>query len=241
MAIGLTARTLLFAAAPPDDGTSAHQPASDKTDGKTSASKPRAALIFAFTANLKYSHDWLNVNDFKSLVESADALSILTEAINRHTGDEGREKIDALKKQVSELSAAAKASDAARAQRAIAAIPLALQTIGQTAIAPSPAAVKKTTAGFNPLMHTIDGTFTDAKTSLATGETEEAKAYISALADLGQWLVADRAGEQWHQQAGELATAAREVAASSETDPKALRAAFHGIYNRCEACHHRNR
>ena len=105
--------------------------------------------------------------------------------------------------------------------------------------AETPAAIKKTSAGFTPLMHLIDGTFTDAKTALATGDAASAKTYSVALAELGQVLALDRAGQQWHEQSADLVSAANELARSQTDDPKQLREQFHHLYVNCEACHQR--
>jgi cytochrome c556 len=90
-------------------------------------------------------------------------------------------------------------------------------------------------------MFTIDGTFVDAKLALETGDTAAAKSDAIVLAELGQWLAADRAGDQWHTQSGDLVKAAQAAAENESNDSKALRAAFHNVYTRCEACHHRGR
>jgi hypothetical protein len=221
---------------------------SPENAGKASA-KTRDALIVAFRTNLGYSREWLAAGDFKSLGQSAAALSILTDAIGRHTADAGREKIEALRRAVDDLTKAATATDQKPAEAAIARLPDLLTAAAAAPAADNPAAVRKTSAGFTPLMHLIDGTFTDARTALATGisdsgaagsaSAEQAKTYALVLAELGQYLAADRNGDQWHSQSGDLTTAAQEIAVSKSTDPKELRADFHNLYANCEACHHR--
>ncbi|HEY2759685.1 MAG TPA: hypothetical protein VGI75_03060, partial [Pirellulales bacterium] len=101
------------------------------------------------------------------------------------------------------------------------------------------APIRKTSAGFTPLMHLIDGTFTDARTALAVGDSETAKSNAAVLAELGQYLAVDRNGKQWHEQADDLVKAANEIAVSKSSDPKALREDFHLLYANCEACHYR--
>ena len=90
-------------------------------------------------------------------------------------------------------------------------------------------------------MHTIDGTFTDAKTSLATGDVAAAKTNALVLVELAQWLKADRGGEQWKTQSADFESAAKEVVTSDATDPKLVRTQLHEVYARCAACHHRQR
>ena len=218
---------------------SADAPSGSSENAGKASTKTRDALIVAFRTNLGYSHDWLAVGDFKSLGQSAAALSILTDAIGRHTSDAGREKIETLRRTVDDLTKAANAGDQKQADAAVARLPELLTAAAAVPAADTPPAVRKTSAGFTPLMHLIDGTFTDARTVLATGECDNAKTYAVVLAELGQYLAADRNGDQWHSQSGDLTTAAQEIAASKSTDPKELRVDFHNLYANCEACHHR--
>jgi hypothetical protein len=203
------------------------------------AVKTREALVLAFRTNVGYCGDWLGAKDFKSLSQSVAALTILSEAIGRHTAEAGTEQLATLRTSINELSAAAKAEDAGRAKRSIDALPAAIEAVAMAPAAETPAAIKKTSAGFTPLMHLIDGTFTDAKTALATGDAASAKTYSVALAELGQVLALDRAGQQWHEQSADLVSAANELARSQTDDPKQLREQFHHLYVNCEACHQR--
>jgi hypothetical protein len=205
-----------------------------------SSPTPRAALIAAFRTNLDYCHPWLMAKDYKSLGQSVGALSILTGAIGRHTAEAGQSQIEALQKTIAELMAGAKAEDNARAEKALEALPRLIAAVDNAPLAEKPKAVGKTAAGFTPLMFTIDGTFVDAKLALETGDAAAAKSDAVVLAELGQWLAADRGGDQWHTQAGDLVKAAQAAAENESNDPKTLRAVFHSIYTRCEACHHRN-
>jgi hypothetical protein len=207
--------------------------------GPSTAAKTREALVLAFRTNLGYCGDWLAAKDVKSLSQSVAALMILSEAIGRHTAEAGSERVGALRTAINELAAAAKAEDAGRAKRAIDGLPSAIEAVAKVPPAEAPAAVKKTSAGFTPLMHLIDGTFTDAKTALATGDAASAKTYAVVLTELGQVLALDRAGQQWHEQSGDLVSAAQELATSQTDDSKLLREQFHQLYVNCEACHQR--
>lgn len=199
----------------------------------------REALVLAFRTNLEYCGDWLAAKDYKSLSQSVVALVILSEAIGRHTAEAGIERTGALRTAINELAAAAKAEDAGRAKRAIDGLSSAIEGVAKAPRAETPAAIKKTSTGFTPLMHLIDGTFADAKTALATGDAANAKAYAVVLTELGQVLALDRAGQQWHEQSGDLVSAAQELATSQSGDPKLLREQFHHLYVNCEACHQR--
>lgn len=203
------------------------------------AARTREALVLAFRTNLGYCGDWLGAKDYKSLSQSVAALTILSEAIARHTAESGTEQLAALRTANNELSAAAMVEDAGRAKRAIDALPTAIAAVATVSSAEAPATVKKTSAGFTPLMHLIDGTFTDAKTALATGDAANAKTYAVVLAELGQVLALDRAGQQWHEQSADLVSAANELARSQTEDPKQLREQLHHLYINCEACHQR--
>jgi cytochrome c556 len=86
-------------------------------------------------------------------------------------------------------------------------------------------------------MSLIDGTFADAKTATAVGDSAEAKSNALVLAELARWLALDRNTPQWHEQSNDLVVAAEQAAASESNDPKELRAVFHNVYARCEACH----
>ncbi|HMC10552.1 MAG TPA: hypothetical protein VKH44_04650 [Pirellulaceae bacterium] len=207
---------------------------------KADLPNPRAAAIAAFRTNLDYCHPWLVAKDYKSLGQSVGALSILAGAISRHTAEPGQPQIEALQNGIADLSAAAKATDSAKAEKAIDSLPSLIASVENAPLADKPKAVGKTAAGFTPLMFTIDGTFVDAKLALETGDTAAAKSDAIVLAELGQWLAADRAGDQWHTQSGDLVKAAQAAAENESNDPKALRAVFHNVYTRCEACHHRN-
>jgi hypothetical protein len=203
------------------------------------AAKTREALALAFRTNLSYCQEWLAAKDFKSLSQSVAALTILSEAIGRRTAESGSEQLSALRSAINELAAAAKAEDAGRARRATEALPAAIEGVAKAPTAEAPAAVKKTSGGFTPLMHLIDGTFSDAKTALATGDVANAKTYAVVLAELAQVLALDRAGQQWHQQSADLVSAANELARSQAEDTKQLREQLHHLYVNCEACHQR--
>jgi hypothetical protein len=203
------------------------------------AAKTREALVVAFRTNLGYCGDWLGAKDYKSLSQSVAALTILNEAIGRHTAESGSEQMAALRAAINELSAAAKAEDAGRSKLALDDLPNAIDGVAMAPSTDAPAAVKKTSAGFTPLMHLIDGSFTDAKTALATGDANSAKTYAVVLAELGQVLALDREGQQWHDQSGDFVTAAQELATSKSEDSKLLREQFHHLYVNCEACHQR--
>jgi hypothetical protein len=216
-------------------------PADPDATAKADSPNPRGATIASFRTNLDYCHPWLAAKDYKSLNQSVGMLSILAGAIGRHTAEAGQSQIEALQKAIADLTAAAKAEDNLKAEKAIDSLPALITAIENTPLADKPKAVGKTTAGFTPLMFTIDGTFVDAKLALETGDAAAAKSDAVVLAELGQWLAADRGGDQWHTQAGDLVKAAQAAAASETNDPKTLRTVFHNIYTRCEACHHRGR
>jgi cytochrome c556 len=205
------------------------------------AIQPREALIAAFQTNLGYCRDWLATKDFKSLAQNVGALSILTQAVERHTAESGQDKFDSLRQAIDELSAAAKAEDGRRARTAMDALAEDISVIAASSPAEYPHDVTKTSAGFTPLMHLIDGTFTDAKAALASGDVTAAKSYAVVLVELAQWLAADRTGQQWKSQAADLGSAAQTVASSAIVDSKLLRAQFHDVYTRCAACHARQR
>src|SRR5262245_44074200 len=86
---------------------------------KTDVPNPRAAAIASFRTNLDYCHPWLTAKDYKSLGQSVGALSILAGAIARHTGEAGQPQIESLQKAIADLTAAAKAADNAKAEKAI--------------------------------------------------------------------------------------------------------------------------
>src|SRR5262245_40492396 len=117
----------------------------------TAAAKTREALVLAFRTNCGYCGDWLGAKDYKSLSQSVAALTILSEAIGRHTAEAGTEQLAALRTAINELSAAAKAEDAGRARRAIDALPAPVEALVLAPAAEKPAGVKKTSAGFTPL------------------------------------------------------------------------------------------
>src|SRR6266496_3036107 len=135
----------------------------DDSPKPLAVAKTREALILAFRTNLEYCRDWLGAKDYKSLSQGVPALTILSEAIGRHTPDAGSERSGALRAAINQRAASAKAEDANRAQRAIEALPAAIDALAMASAAEAPTAAKKTSAGFTPLMHLIDGTFTDAK------------------------------------------------------------------------------
>jgi hypothetical protein len=199
----------------------------------------RAALVKSFRTNLEISRGWLTAKDFRSLEQSAEALAILSEAIGRYIPPATNGKIDGLRRTAGNLSQAAMDRSIEGADAALAKLGEQLTAIESESIADPPAPIRKTSAGFTPLMHLIDGTFTDARTALAVGDSETAKSNAAVLAELGQYLAVDRNGKQWHEQADDLVKAANEIAVSKSSDPKALREDFHLLYANCEACHYR--
>jgi hypothetical protein len=217
----------------------AESPAADTSKSLVDAKTARTALVKSFRTNVEYSREWLEAKDYRSLKQSADSLVILSEAIGRYAPAPADGKMDALRRATGDLGQAATDSKTEEAEAALAKIGEQLTAIESEAVADAPAPVRKTSAGFTPLMHLIDGTFTDARMALAVGDSETAKSNAAVLTELGQYLAVDRNGAQWREQAGDLVKAASEIAVSKTNDPKALREDFHLLYANCEACHHR--
>ncbi|HZZ27890.1 MAG TPA: hypothetical protein VFE46_07765 [Pirellulales bacterium] len=201
----------------------------------------REALILSLQTNLGYCREWLSSNDFKSLGQGISALTILTDALERHVAESGKDKITSLRHAVEKFAAVANAADAQHAQTAIEALSKVVEGLATVPFSDVPRPATKSAAGFTPLMHLIDGTFADAKSSLSAGDVAAARSYTVALVELAQWLAADRAGAQWKSQADDLAAAAQDVASSTTLDPKLLRGQLHDVYARCTACHQRQR
>ncbi len=212
----------------------------EKTD---SPATMRAALIMAFRTNLDYCKKWIAASNFKSLTRTSGQLPVLAASIARYfpksqpPKEVGNDATDALNRAVDTLTAAAKADDASRARGAIDDCAGALDRIDRRSASATPQPIAKSPAGFNPLMSLIDGTFSDAKTAASVGDVADAKSYASVMAELGAVLAIDRNDERWKTQSHDLIEAAKEAAASKSEDPKELRAIFHKVYERCEACH----
>jgi hypothetical protein len=204
---------------------------------KSDPAKTRAALIQTFRSNLDICDQWVGAKDFKSLDRSVSELPILVAASNRLTTESEAEKVATLKKSVAVLTKAAKDSDQSAAKSAITQVKSDLDALASTKVADEPKSIEKSPGGFGPLMSLMDGTFADAKTSVAVGDANEAKTSALALAELSQYLAIDRNDPRWRDQSIDLAAAATEAAASDATDEKSLRKVFHDVYQRCEACH----
>ena len=217
----------------------AESPAADTSKSLVDAKTVRAALVKSFRTNVEYSREWLAAKDYRSLKQSADSLVILSEEIERYSPAAADVKMDALRRRTSDLGQAANDSKADEAESALAKIGEQLTAIESEGVVDPPTPVRKTSAGFTPLMHLIDGTFTDARLALAGGDSETAKLNAVVLAELGRYLAIDRNGDQWREQSGDLVKAASEIAVSKTNDPIALREDFHSLYANCEACHHR--
>lgn len=140
----------------------AESPAADNSKGLVDAKTVRAALVKSFRTNVEYSREWLAAKDYRSLKQSADSLVILGEAIGRYAPAAADGKMDALRRTTSDLGQVATDSKSDEAEAALVKIGEQLTTIEAEAVVDPPTPVQKTSAGFTPLMHLIDGTFTDA-------------------------------------------------------------------------------
>jgi hypothetical protein len=204
---------------------------------KPATVKTRDALVQSFRLNIDYCNQWIAAKDFKSLTKTVGDLPTLVVAINRHTAESDRAKIDAVRKAVDALSAAAKSSEPAAAKSASEELKTALTQLAEAKTLDPPKPIEKISGGFGPLMSLLDGTFADAKTAASVGDAGEAKQSALTLAELGQYLAVDRNDERWRKQSNDLVAAAIEAAAADATDTKSLRKVFHDVYDRCEACH----
>ncbi len=210
----------------------------DDSIAKTAdASSIRPALVLSLHTNLGYCREWASANDYKSLRQGLGGMAIIIDALARHTAAGGAEKIAALRESLDKVNTAARSEDAAATKSSLAALSKAIDDCAALPAGAVPANIGKNSAGFKALMHVVDGTYADAKTALAVGEAAEAKSHALVLAELGQWLAAERGDARWREFSHSMTTAARDAAATAAADEKTLRGKFRDIYVRCEACH----
>ncbi len=212
--------------------------ADDAPQNKTSREQATAALLWSIDTNLEYCRQWNAGHDFKSLTRGTVGVGILAELIAAKQDD------DSWKKSAESLSTAVRALDSAAKKRDAAAVTMSLQSVrdAATAFKKLPAGGKavpltKTRATFRNLMYLMEGTFADAKTSLAVSDGENAKKSAIVLSELGQIVSNEKMNPEWQQWSADFLTATSAAINAETSDTAKLKPLFHTISARCDTCH----
>lgn len=221
----------------------------EKAAGSSASSPPPppatpsiVALHTAVSGNLDYCDDWLAGKDFKTLAVTAEGIQLLADALGRFgDGPQWKAAGDELREGARLLQQAAKAQDAAKCKAALAVLRERGARFVKLKPSGKPAKGARPSASLRSMMSLLDGTYADAKASLAFGEAEAAKSTAIVLAELGRVVSNYRGDERWSKMSREMIAAALETAEMKSDDPQAVRAQLRGVYQRCEACHNRQR
>jgi hypothetical protein len=202
------------------------------------ADSARAALHTAFDKNLSYCRQWLAAKDWKSLQQTAEGAGILAGMMGRYGDDDTwRAAARRLREGVQSLRSAAGDKQTERCQKSIE--QLAADNKSLAKLPKTKPVAQRLTVSLRPMMALMDATHADAKAALAVGDLVEAKSMALVLSELGHVVSNQRAEAAWHSAGEALARAA--VEAAEQTDAKAIRQKLRGVYEKCEACHNRQR
>ncbi len=229
-----------------EDKAAGSSPSSPPTSSPSPSPSPLtrsiAALHTAVSGNLDYCDEWLAGKDYKTLAVTAEGVQLLADALRRFSdGAQWKAAGDELRDGARGLQQAAKAQDAAKCKAALMVLRERGARFAKLRPGGKPAATVRPSASLRSMMSLLDGTFADAKASLAFGEAETAKSTAIVLAELGRVVSNYRNDERWSKMSREMIAAALETAEMKSDDPKAVRVQLRGVYQRCEACHNRKR
>ena len=199
----------------------------------------------AVEKNLSVCRDWLAASDWKSLRQTADGLVILAQVLKLQGDDEAwRRAADGMANNVRALQSAAAGKQPERCQELIGSIggqnkAWAKLTPKSKAKADGPKPDKL--ASLRPLMHLMEATHAEAKAALALGDVAEAKSMAVVLSELGRVVSNQRADARWRASGESLVRAAFDAADERQSDAKTIRQQLRGVYEKCDACHTRQR
>ncbi len=209
------------------------------------ADRSRAALHAAVEKNLGYCRDWLAAKDWKSLRQSADGVGILVAVLARQgDGDKWRSGVEDLSASVETLCSAADAKEPQKSKELIERLSASNKELAGLAVKTRPATARsaaKPIESLRPLMTLLDGTHADAKAALALGEVAEAKSMAVVLSELGRVVSNQRGDAAWRAAAEAMIRAAPRRPTKSRPTPKRSASSWRGVYEKCEACHNRQR
>ena len=195
------------------------------------------ALLSAVETNSQYCRQWLADHDFKSLNRGIVGVKILAEVVASKREDDSWKAVGAkMTAAVGSLEESGKKRNAADVETALKNVDLA--TAEFKALPPgkiAAAAAVKPRGGFRNLMYLMEGTFADAKTSLAVGDGKSAKKSALVLSELGRIVSNEKTNPQWKQWSDDFLAATRAAAEAKDDGPR--RPLFHAISQRCDACH----
>jgi len=221
---------------------------SDKVaQSATQRDRTRAALHAAMEKNVSYCRDWLAAGDWKSLRQTAEGLGIVVAVLAAQgDGDDWRKAMRGMTADVDALRSAAEDEDAKRSKQLLD----RLEGAGKEAAKLTPKPAKKTAPdkrkppavdSLRPLMALMDGTHADAKAAVAVGDVDEAKNMALVLSELGRVVSNHRGEAAWRAAADALVRAPAETGNDPASDAKTIRQQLRGVYQRCEACHEKQR
>ncbi|MCI0357808.1 MAG: hypothetical protein L0211_04890 [Planctomycetaceae bacterium] len=202
-----------------------------------------SALHLTMSRRIGDARKWLDERDFKSLAQTAGGLRVLGGLLKARSDDESwQTATEAVLAAIGELSAAARAEDAAQCKAALdkleqtAAAVQARQPTGQAQQA-LPAS-----GGLRPLMLVMDGIRGDGKIDLLSGNVEDAKKSAYVLSELGRVVSNSVAGrppdpKQWQESSAAFVEASLAAARSTEADAATMRQLLRNVSQRCDACH----
>ena len=205
------------------------------------ADEPRERMVSALqttlVANVEHAGNWLEMKDYKSLVQSAGGLEFLTELMASQSDDATWQQAGAAAiAKTKELQSAAAAGDGAGCRKTLADLDAATRQFAQLTPAGKSAALPRA-RGIRPLMLLLDSVYADAKVALLSGNADKAKNNAYVLSELARVVSNSRSSDGWQEMSDDLRRASLAAAQNTSNDPKELRQLLRGVSESCQSCH----
>ena len=195
------------------------------------------ALQTTLMANVEHARNWLEMKDYKSLVQSVGGLEFLAELMASQSDDAAWKQAGAaVIAKTKELQSAAAAGDEAGCRKTLADLDAATKQFAQLTPAGKSAALPRA-RGIRPLMLLLDGVYADAKVAVLTGNADKAKNNAYVLSELARVVSNSRTSDGWQEMSDDLRQASLAAAQNKSNDSKELRQLLRGVSESCQSCH----
>jgi hypothetical protein len=202
---------------------------------------PASAFHAAVKSNLKTVRNWIDEKDYTSAAEATRGLALAVQLYSYQSGaPEWRKQIAAFQEANNRLGDAVRRKSKPDCDKLLTEGERLLDDLAKGPPAGSPPARDFKAFGANKTwMLLMEGTYIDAKRA----ETKEELAqFAQAIAEESNALSLQRGEGQWRKQSIEVRDAAlRAAKVAADSDLAAAKKALKEIYQRCEACHQREK
>jgi hypothetical protein len=202
---------------------------------------PASALHAAVKSNVKTVRNWVDEKDYTSAAEATRGLALAVQLYSYQSGaPDWRKQIAALQETNSRLGDAVKRKSKPDCDKLLAECDRLLEDMAKGPPAGAPAARDFKTFGANKTwMLLMEGTYIDAKRA---DTKEELAQFAKAIAEESNALSLQHGEGQWRKQSIEVRDAAlRAAKVAADSDLAAAKKSLKEIYQRCEACHQREK